>query len=189
MPADTIMPAASRTDMSGPAQMIEVVMMSEACTFVSFKEESEILYDGYASKVFGATIARRLSSPRTTTLTRTVLRIELSVSFASISFCPSRDFTRRPPNRDMCTTWVNIPDRSSPSCRRLLDSPPRTTDLYVERILVLAVSDIDTNGHPQLAGDQVAEPCADTCYVLCLRKAFQPSQPRQSPLRTLADRA
>ena len=51
--------------------MIEVVIMSEARTFISFKEESDILYNGYASPVFGAAIALLLGSPRVTTLIRT----------------------------------------------------------------------------------------------------------------------
>jgi hypothetical protein len=49
MPANTIVPAAWRTDMSGVAEMIEVVMMSEARTFISFEKESDGLYDGHCA--------------------------------------------------------------------------------------------------------------------------------------------
>jgi hypothetical protein len=42
IPAKTIMPAAFRTDMSGLAVMIEVVIMSEALTFISSDKESAL---------------------------------------------------------------------------------------------------------------------------------------------------
>jgi hypothetical protein len=44
MPANTIIPAACRIDMSGLAVMIEVVMMSEARTFISFMEVIAMRY-------------------------------------------------------------------------------------------------------------------------------------------------